>query len=188
MVDSAFVKVLFVCTGNVCRSPMAEGFLRWEAGRRGLDVDVRSTGTHAWAGRAATIEGRRVMQSHEVPIDDHRTLELDTSLVEWADLIIGMSREHARDTIRAFPDAERKTYTLKGFLEMLPALPDHADTASWLEAAWSQRHLADAVANQDVDDPIGEREAAYRRVAAEVRELIERLATGLEQKTERLRA
>src|SRR3712207_3236390 len=102
---------------------MAEGFLRAEAERRGLDVDVRSTGTHAWHGRAATIDGRRVMTEMGVPIDDHRTLELDAELVRWADLIIGMSREHARDTIRAFPDAERKTYTMKGLLELLPHLP-----------------------------------------------------------------
>ena len=47
------MNVLFVCTGNVCRSPMAEGFLRDQAIRRGLDIDARSTGTHAWSGRAA---------------------------------------------------------------------------------------------------------------------------------------
>ena len=83
------MKILFVCTGNVCRSPMAEGFLRHEAQRRDLDIEVKSTGTHAWSGRAATIDGRRVMNEHGVSIDDHRTIELDQHLVDWADLIIG---------------------------------------------------------------------------------------------------
>lgn len=175
------MKVLFVCTGNVCRSPMAEGFLRWEAARRGLDIETRSTGTHAWHGRAATIDGRRVMTEFGVPIDDHRTLELDNALVEWADLIIGMSREHARDTVRAFPQAERKTYTLKGLLEMLPSLPSYTDTEAWLEAAWAERERAAALADQDVEDPIGERVSAYRRVATEVQKLIERFAVGLER-------
>jgi protein-tyrosine phosphatase len=167
---------------------MAEGFLRWEAERRGLDLEVRSTGTHAWHGRAATIEGRRVMAEMGVPIDDHRTLELDAALVDWADLIIGMSREHARDTIRAFPDAERKTYTMKGLLELLPSLPAYDDTEAWLEAAYRIRERADSVAMQDIDDPIGEREAAYRRVASEVRDLIERFAESLQEKVQTSRA
>ncbi len=163
---------------------MAEGFLRFEAQRRGLDLDVRSTGTHAWHGRAATIDGRRVMNEMGVPIDDHRTLELDEALVDWADLVIGMSREHVRDTTRAFPAAERKTYTMKGLLELLPHLPAYDDTEAWLDAAYTNRERADAVAVQDIDDPIGEREAAYRRVATEIRDLIERFAAGLEQKVQ----
>src|SRR5687768_10376519 len=144
-VEGRGVKILFVCTGNVCRSPMAEGFLRHEAEQRGLALEVRSTGTHAWHGRAATIDGRKVMAEMGVPIDDHRTLELDRNLVDWADLIIGMSKEHARDTVRAFPGAERRTYTLKGLLELLPTLPDYQDTEAWLDAAHAQRGRAAAV-------------------------------------------
>ena len=92
------MNVLFVCTGNVCRSPMAEGFLRDQAIRRGLDIVARSTGTHAWNGRAATIDGRRVMTELGVPIDDHRTLELDRELMDWADLVICLATEHLRET------------------------------------------------------------------------------------------
>jgi protein-tyrosine phosphatase len=167
---------------------MAEGFLRKEAAHRGLELDVRSTGTHAWNGRAATIEGRKVMAEAGVPIDDHRTLELDRDLVEWADLIIGLSREHVRETVRAFPDALTRTFTLKGFLELLPRLPAFQDTGSWLEEASRLRDAGDEPADQDVDDPIGEREAAYRRVASEIRDLVERLAEGLEGKQVRLQA
>jgi protein-tyrosine phosphatase len=166
---------------------MAEGFLKQEALRRGLDLDVRSTGTHAWHGRAATIDGRRIMAELGTPIDDHRTLELDDRLVDWADLIIGMSREHARDTIRAFPGAERKTYTLKGLLELLPSLPPHDDTEAWLDAAHDSRHVAEGVASQDIEDPIGERVSAYKRVATEIQHLIERFAEGLEANARRAR-
>lgn len=182
------MNILFVCTGNVCRSPMAEGFLRHEAQRRGIGIDVRSTGTHAWTGRAATIDGRRVMADHGVPIDDHRTLELDRPLVDWADLIIGMSREHVRETLRAFPDAAGRTFTMKGFLELLPSLPAYEDTGSWLEEAARLRDHGDPPADQDIEDPMGERQEAYRRVAAEVKDLVERFAAGLEGKRVRLRA
>lgn len=167
---------------------MAEGFLRREAQDRGLGITIRSTGTHAWTGRAATIDGRRVMADMGVPIDDHRTLELDRDLVNWADLIIGLSREHVRETVRAFPEADAKTFTLKGFLELLPTLPPFQDTVTWLEEAARLRNAGGGPADQDVDDPIGEREAAYRRVASEIRELVERLADGFEGKQVRLQA
>jgi protein-tyrosine phosphatase len=177
------VKILFVCTGNVCRSPMAEGFLRHEAERRGLAIETRSTGTHAWSGRAATIEGRKVMNEHGVSIDTHRTIELDSKLVSWADLIIGMSREHVRDTVREFPEAAGKTFTMKGILELLGDLPPYTETVAWLDAAESMRERAEAISDADVEDPIGEREAAYRRVAAEIRDLVENFAEGLERST-----
>lgn len=158
---------------------MAEGFLRDQAKRRGLTIETRSTGTHAWHGRAATIDGRKIMSELGVPIDDHRTLELDSDLVEWADLIIGMSKEHTRDTVRAFPDSERKTYTMKGLLELLPELPSYEETEAWLEAAYRLRDRAEDGA-ADIEDPIGERESAYRRVATEIQELVDRFAAGLE--------
>jgi protein arginine phosphatase len=180
------VKILFVCTGNVCRSPMAEGFLRHEAQRRGLDIEVRSTGTHAWTGRAATIDGRRVMNELGVPIDDHRTLELDQKLVDWADLLIGMSREHVRETVRTFPNAYDKTFTMKGIMELLGELPPYTETEAWLEAVRGSRERIEALADADIDDPIGEREAAYRRVATEIRDLVTRFAEGLEKSKERL--
>jgi len=176
------LNVLFVCTGNVCRSPMAEGFLRHQAIRRGLDIDARSTGTHAWSGRAATIDGRRVMAELGVPIDNHRTLELDQDLMDWADLVICMATEHLREVRRHFSSASDKTFTLKGFLEILPSLPRCDDTEAWLRAAASRRRVADAVASPDVDDPFGERTAAYRRVATEIEGLIERFAEGLDEK------
>lgn len=181
------MNVLFVCTGNVCRSPMAEGFLREHSERRGLDVDVRSTGTHAWNGRAATFDGRKVMTELGVPIDDHRTLELDRDLVDWADLLLCMSTEHLREVLRTFPDAAPRSYTLKGFLEMLPSLPTYGDTESWVRAAAGYADIAASISDADVDDPFGERETAYRRVATEIRDLIERLADGLEGKKVRVR-
>jgi protein-tyrosine phosphatase len=167
---------------------MAEGFLRWEAERRGLDISVRSTGTHAWTGRAATFDGRRVMADMGVPIEDHRTLELDERLLDWADLVIGMSREHVREVTRAFPEAAPKTFTLKGFLELLPSLPPYQDTGSWLDQARRLRDGTEPPKDQDIEDPIGERAAAYRRVASEIRGLVERFAAGLEGKRVRLRA
>jgi protein-tyrosine phosphatase len=183
MVDCLdLMNVLFVCTGNVCRSPMAEGFLRSEAERHGLDLRVRSTGTHAWPGRAATIDARKQMTAFNAPIDDHKTLELDDALVDWADLIIAMAREHERDTVRAHPQTGWKTFTLKGLLHVLDGLPSYDGAKSWVEAADAARVAAGPPDDTDVDDPFGERQAAYTRVATEIQGLVETLARGLAAK------
>jgi protein-tyrosine-phosphatase len=178
------MNVLFVCTGNVCRSPMAEGFLRLHAATRGLDIDVRSTGTHAWEGRAATWDGRRVMAELECPIEEHRTLALTGRLVDWADLILGLSTEHVAEVTRLYPQAGGRTFTLKEFVRLLPALPPFEDTKSWLSAASeAQRETGSGdMDDYDVDDPFGERQEAYRRVANEIKGLIDELARGFEDK------
>lgn len=173
------MRILFVCTGNVCRSPMAEAFLAHEAERRGLDLSVRSTGTHAWDGRAATFDGRRIMDERGVNMDAHRAARTTAEHIEWADLVIGMSVEHARETVREFPEAEPKTFLLKQLLELMPHLGPLDDPAAWVKEADSRRALAEATTAHDIDDPFGEREAAYRRVSDEIGHLIDRFADGL---------
>jgi protein-tyrosine phosphatase len=111
-------------------------------------------------------------------MDTHRTRELERELVEWADLVIGLSTEHARDVVRDFPDARHKTFTLKGLLSVLPASGPYHD--EWTLGLAASLDEAGHPADNDVEDPFGERVEAYRRVATEVRELVERMAEGLE--------
>lgn len=171
----ASMNVLFVCTGNVCRSPMAQGFLTHEARERGLDLTVRSTGTHAWVGRAATFEGRKVMNELGVPIDDHRTRELDAELLDWADLVLGLSSEHVRDVVRDFPCVFEKTFGLREFVHLL----DFAEGPEVVAAAHSVRSSAGLPSAVDIDDPYGDREESYRRTAGEIRLLISEMASRL---------
>lgn len=175
------MNILFVCTGNVCRSPMAEGFLRHEAARRGLGLAARSTGTHAWHGRAATIDGRRTMAEMGVPIDDHRTEELSQRLVDWAHLIVALSTEHVRDTVRDFPEAAPKTLTLKEVLRVLPVVPEALDESAFVKAILKAHEAEAPLEDPDVADPYGERQEAYRRTAREIQVLIESLADGIQR-------
>jgi protein-tyrosine-phosphatase len=162
---------------------MAEGFLKHEAARRGLQLDVRSTGTHAWPGRAATYDGRRIMTTLGVPIDDHRTLAFERELVEWADLVIAMATEHTREVERDFPEASAKTFLLKEFIHLLPHLPEYTgDPATWVAEAAEAAERTARPSDLEVDDPFGEREEAYRRVATEIQGLIETMAEGLASK------
>lgn len=178
------MNVLFVCTGNVCRSPMAEGFLRWEALERGLDIDVRSTGTHAWPFRAATWDGREVMSELGVPIEEHRTRPFERDLIEWADLIVGLAAEHVRDTVMAHPDSEDRTFGLKELIELLRTVPAHDSMRDMVAAAAEARRTAPPLDDGDVLDPFGERRAAYQRVALEIKGLIAQLAEALARRPE----
>lgn len=87
--------LLFVCTGNTCRSPMAEALARHAIEERAWSgVEVASAGTGALAGSPASEEVPRVLDEDAVPLHDHQARELTPELVEWADAIFVMGPSH----------------------------------------------------------------------------------------------
>jgi len=86
-------RVLLVCTGNICRSPLAEAMLRQELERRGADgIEVASAGTGAWDGAPASEGAYLVGLEHGLDLSDHKARLLTREVVRDADLILTMSR------------------------------------------------------------------------------------------------
>ena len=89
--------ILFVCTGNTCRSPMAAALARDQLERRGWrHVEVRSAGVAAAPGAVATEEASLAMASRGLDLSEHSSAVLTPELVEWADLVLTMGHSHLR--------------------------------------------------------------------------------------------
>lgn len=89
------IRLLFVCTGNTCRSPMAEVLTRARAAQRGLSgIRVRSAGTMAYEGSPASAGARTAVGELGLELDRHAARLLGEDELEWADLVLAMSPSH----------------------------------------------------------------------------------------------
>jgi protein-tyrosine-phosphatase len=108
--------VLFICTGNTCRSPMATGYFRHLLNERGMrEVEVRSAGVMTITGLLASQEAVQVMQAEEIDIARHRSTQLTPELIRKADLILAMTPFHRQTAMRLSEEARNKTFLLKEF-------------------------------------------------------------------------
>jgi protein-tyrosine phosphatase len=172
--------VLVVCTGNVCRSPMAEGFLRAALVARvdGAAPLVRSAGTAGWEGSGATHEAIEAARERGVDIAAHRARELSHSLVAQADLVVCMAAEHRRATVRMDPDARDRTFTLSELVRVLEAARPSGSVAERVAVAAEARDRTPGL-DPDVRDPLGDPLDGYREIAAQLQDLTGRLAAAL---------
>jgi protein-tyrosine phosphatase len=178
--------ILVVCTGNICRSPIAEGMLRSALVARLGDAapSVSSVGTMGWAGSPADPSSVEAAAERGVDISGHRGRELRPEDALGSDLVLAMAREHAEAMRNLVP---KRSFTLKELVRLLEALPTPGDGDP--EALLATRVAeADALRrsgfegnpyDEDVMDPLGMPLESFRAIAWELEDLCGRLADGL---------
>ena len=108
--------ILFVCTGNICRSPFAQGLfmnIAASSGLKGCKAD--SAGLLALPGNSATYMAQRVAAEYGVDLADHEAKSVSKDLVAWSDLILPMEKSHKDGILAAFPEAAGKALLTRYF-------------------------------------------------------------------------
>jgi len=182
-------RILLVCTGNICRSPMAEAFVRHELDQRGIGgISVESSGVSGWESSPPTSEAADALREYGLDVSEHRARRLDRTMVESSELVVGLSAEHRDAVADLVPQAASRTFTLKELvylLEVAAAEPADGDPEHTLRssvraaAALRESDPSFRLRDEDVADPMGLGIETYRAVAWEIEDLSRRLVDGL---------
>lgn len=141
-------RILFVCTGNICRSAMAEHLLRHLAAKRGLDLQTASAGIAAEPHYRVPEPAKRLLAAEGVPPFEHKARLATREVLRWADLILVMSAEHYDHILELYPEFSSRTRLFReaaGFGEL------------------------------DVEDPMSRPDEVFARCFAVIRESLDAL-------------
>lgn len=106
------MNILFVCTGNTCRSPMAEALLKHQL----PNVNVQSAGVFAGDNHPANQNAIDVLRKKQVELNNHRSQSTTETLLDWADIILTMTTQHKQSLILQHPNFQDKYFTLKEYV------------------------------------------------------------------------
>jgi len=151
--------ILFVCTGNTCRSAMAQGIFEKILKEKKEDkrkYNILSAGISAISGANASPEAILVMSEQGIDISQHKSTRLGEDLIKKADLILVMSNKHKDYINKKFPFFKKKVFLLKKY-----AIKDNI------------KYIKNNYENYEIEDPIGRSIEFYRTIAQELKNNLE---------------
>lgn len=178
--DERPLRVALVCTGNTCRSPMAEALLRAMLRDRpsARPIEVLSAGTGAFPGDPATPQAVAVLAERSIDLSGHRSRPISVPLLETVDLVLTMTARHKDAVLRMAPPMEGRVFTLAeaaaGALRSAPA-----DTARRGDAGTGAASSESEYG--DVPDPIGSDDQVYRETADRIESYLRAILDDLER-------
>jgi protein-tyrosine phosphatase len=198
--------VLFVCSGNICRSPFAEQIFRAQSDdiaktrfnhpRADAWVTFASAGVWARSGDAMTEQAAELSARYGGDPTEHSSQLLTTQLVEAADLVLGLTREHRREIVKVLPRASRYTFTLTEFARLFENLSTNELATRELRALHGEpEFLVDVVeyvasrrgmvqpsdpTDDDVVDPYRRSQATYELSGMAISEAMTSIFASLE--------
>ena len=144
------MKIMFICTGNICRSAMAHKMLEKKAKEQNKNIEVYSCGIWAQNGDIPTYEGKMVMQDYDIDLSNHRATNIRNSNIEEMDVILCATNNHKANVIAMYPELKEKIFTMKEYA----GYPDY---------------------DLDISDPWGYGIEVYKKCAKEIEECIEKI-------------
>lgn len=142
------MKIVFVCTGNTCRSPMAQGLFHkilTDLDMPAHHFQVSSAGLHALKNQPVSAEAVAAMQDYKIDISQHRTAPLEKLQVEEADLLLTMTHWQADYIKEFFPSKKDRTFSLSEYV---------------------------GYDNMNIEDPYGAELITYKKCAADLNRLL----------------
>ena len=109
------MKIMFICTGNICRSAMAHAMLTKKSKEQNKNIEVYSCGVYAENGDISTYEGTQTMKDYGIDLSTHRATNIRNSNIKDMDVILCATKSHKDIVLSMYPNLKDKVFTMKEY-------------------------------------------------------------------------